>query len=248
MTETEWMNGDVEAMLRFLRGKISDRKLRLYNLACCELVLPLLEARPYCQYPLFQAAASLFELLERCAEEATNDEELDSRLNDWMTHWDNADWYALEQIRRGRLLDEDKGLFSRWPTAQAYALQALWLAANASYGRVDFLHESVFSLSYHVWAALNAPGDLSCALFLNDLTGSPFRRVEIDPICLSYLDGSAKRIAESIYAEKNFGDLPILADALEEAGCQSSEVAFHLRAYHVHVRGCWVLDRILGKD
>jgi hypothetical protein len=58
--------------------------------------------------------------------------------------------------------------------------------------------------------------------------------------------GSAVRVAEVIYAERRFEYLPVLADALEEAGCGDAEVLGHLRGPGPHVRGCWALDLVLG--
>ncbi len=54
-------------------------------------------------------------------------------------------------------------------------------------------------------------------------------------------------IASAIYQNKKFDDLPILADALEETGCDSSEILDHCRVSTLHVRGCWVIDLVLGK-
>ena len=54
-------------------------------------------------------------------------------------------------------------------------------------------------------------------------------------------------LAEGIYEERAFDRMPILADALQDAGCDSSEVLAHCRdATAAHVRGCWVIDRIRG--
>jgi hypothetical protein len=55
-------------------------------------------------------------------------------------------------------------------------------------------------------------------------------------------------LAEGIYADRAFDRLPILADALEEAGCTDAEVLAHCRGPGPHVRGCWVVDLILGKE
>jgi hypothetical protein len=54
-------------------------------------------------------------------------------------------------------------------------------------------------------------------------------------------------IAQRIYDERAFADLPILADALEEAGCSSTELLAHCRHPGPHARGCWAVDLILGK-
>jgi hypothetical protein len=55
-------------------------------------------------------------------------------------------------------------------------------------------------------------------------------------------------LAEAIYQERRWADLPVLADALEKAGCQDARVLEHLRGPGPHVRGCFVLDLLLGKS
>lgn len=59
---------------------------------------------------------------------------------------------------------------------------------------------------------------------------------------------TARTLARSIYAEHDFGALPILADALEEGGCPNADVLKHCRGPGPHVRGCWVVDLLLGKE
>jgi hypothetical protein len=54
-------------------------------------------------------------------------------------------------------------------------------------------------------------------------------------------------LAKAIYGEGRFTDVPVLADALEEAGCADAEILTHLRGPGPHVRGCWALDLVLGK-
>jgi hypothetical protein len=56
------------------------------------------------------------------------------------------------------------------------------------------------------------------------------------------------KLAQVIYDERRFTDLPILADALEEAGCTNSDVLDHCRGPGPHVRGCWVVDLLLDKS
>jgi hypothetical protein len=60
--------------------------------------------------------------------------------------------------------------------------------------------------------------------------------------------GSIPKLAQSIYTDRAFDRLPILADALEEAGCDNADILEHCRSGGEHVRGCWVLDLILRKD
>jgi hypothetical protein len=59
--------------------------------------------------------------------------------------------------------------------------------------------------------------------------------------------GTVPALAQTIYEEKRFGDLPVLADSLEEAGCADAGLLAHCRQAGDHVRGCWVVDLILGK-
>jgi hypothetical protein len=55
------------------------------------------------------------------------------------------------------------------------------------------------------------------------------------------------KIARSIYDDRLFSDLPVLADALEEAGCTDSDILNHCRQPGEHVLGCWAVDLLLGK-
>ncbi len=74
------------------------------------------------------------------------------------------------------------------------------------------------------------------------------RRVEVRPEWLAWNGGAASRLARHAYDAEAFDTLPILADALEEAGCTDADILAHLRSPGFHVRGCWVLDAILGKE
>ncbi len=76
--------------------------------------------------------------------------------------------------------------------------------------------------------------------------GNPFRRVKVDPAWFAWGDGAARRLAEVIYDEKAFDRMGVLGDALEDAGCTHEGMLEHCRA-PVHIRGCWVVDRVLGK-
>ena len=54
-------------------------------------------------------------------------------------------------------------------------------------------------------------------------------------------------LARGIYEERAFDRLPMLADALEEAGCEDADMLAHCRRSGPHVLGCWVVDLVLGK-
>ena len=79
---------------------------------------------------------------------------------------------------------------------------------------------------------------------LRCIFGNPFRPVSLAP---SWLTPTVKAFAEQIYNENAFDRMPILADALEEAGCANPDVFAHCRGSETHVRGCWLLDLLLKK-
>jgi hypothetical protein len=80
---------------------------------------------------------------------------------------------------------------------------------------------------------------------LRDIFGNPFRPVTLNPAwCTSNVTG----LAQSIYVDRAFDRLPILADALEEAGCDNADILNHCRQPGEHVRGCWVVDLVLRKE
>jgi hypothetical protein len=86
------------------------------------------------------------------------------------------------------------------------------------------------------------------AHLLHDIFGNPFRPVTIDPARLHWNDATVPKIAQSIYDARRFADLPILADALEDAGCADAAILEHCRSGGEHVRGCWVVDLLLGNS
>jgi hypothetical protein len=79
---------------------------------------------------------------------------------------------------------------------------------------------------------------------LRDIVGDPFRLLSFDP---AWRTPTTLAIARDIYADGAFDHLPILADALEEAGCTEHAVLEHLRSRGPHVRGCWPVDLLLAK-
>jgi hypothetical protein len=85
-------------------------------------------------------------------------------------------------------------------------------------------------------------------LLLRDVFGNPFRpNPPLAASVLSWNDGTVRRIAEGVYQERAFDRLPVLADALQDAGCDHDDLIRHCRSAGPHVRGCWAIDLILGK-
>jgi hypothetical protein len=81
--------------------------------------------------------------------------------------------------------------------------------------------------------------------FARDIFGNPFQPVQINS---SWTTVPVTSLAETIYQERRFADLPILADALEEAGCSESAILDHCHGEGMHVRGCWVVDLVTGRE
>jgi hypothetical protein len=83
------------------------------------------------------------------------------------------------------------------------------------------------------------------AAWLRDIIGNPFRPVKIKA---TWKTANVIALATAIYDDRAFDRLPILADALEDAGCDNADMLNHCRQPGEHVRGCWVVDLVLGKS
>jgi hypothetical protein len=107
------------------------------------------------------------------------------------------------------------------------------------------------------WASLIAAGAAeevgaqeqpAQASLLRCIFGSlPFRPVPLDPAWLAWQDGTIWKLAAAVYDDRAFDRLPVLADALEEAGCTDDDMLKHCRGPGPHARGCFVVDALLGK-
>ena len=83
------------------------------------------------------------------------------------------------------------------------------------------------------------------AQLARDVFGPPSRSSSGDPQCLT---ASAVAVARAVYSARDFSAMPILADVLQEAGCEDEQLLRHCRGIGPHVRGCWVLDWVLGRE
>ncbi|HEV3260068.1 MAG TPA: hypothetical protein VG013_24640 [Gemmataceae bacterium] len=93
--------------------------------------------------------------------------------------------------------------------------------------------------------AARVVGAAARAELLRDIFGNPFRTATVNT---SWLTASVTALAQAIYEDRAFHWLPDLADALEEAGCTHPDVLAHCRQSGEHVRGCWVIDVLLGNE
>jgi hypothetical protein len=160
-----------------------------------------------------------------------------------------AEQYADGQASEGDLVS---AAAVSWSVSERYMLgrkaAAAEAAAEAAYLRDRYGSDYHLSLlSYNAfYAAGENPGEhaAQCHL-LRDIFGNPFRPVAFDPV---WRTSTVVALAEQMYAGRDFGAMPILADALQDAGCDNADVLGHCRAPGEHVRGCWVVDLVLGKE
>ena len=100
--------------------------------------------------------------------------------------------------------------------------------------------DPVFSLSEDIEESLKpAP-----AMVYRELASNPFIELAWDP---RWLTSTVRGLAAHIYEGRDFAAMPILGDALQDAGCNDEQVLTHCRATKPHARGCWVVDAILGR-
>ena len=214
MTEAEWLTGnDPLKMLEFLRGTASDRKLRLFLIACCRACWHLGKSH--------QVSRQAVEMAERYTEGKTNEMEIrDLSRAAWKVRAPAGGEYAFIYLA-ARTLDSE--LKRGWGIADDTALE---------------------SIARH---AGTLPGAAQCHLLHDIFDSLPFHTDSLNPACLAWNDTITK-LAQAIYDECRFADLPLLADALEETGCTNADILGHCREARQHVRGCWVVDLVLGKN
>jgi hypothetical protein len=131
-----------------------------------------------------------------------------------------------------------------WAPTQFSAFGAAWTMCGMAPYAVSRMVQTIQGMDclQQTWDQLQATE----ATLARDIFGPlPFRQLCVDPAVLAWQGFTVARIAEAIYEGRQFEDLPILADALEDAGCTDAEILEHLRGPGLHVRGCWVVDLIL---
>lgn len=135
------------------------------------------------------------------------------------------------------------------PTIARSPIQVASLLANACLYSADPNHcfDALLCNSEDAaWASSNADDEFRVqAAILKDIFGNPFRPVTVDP---RWLTSTVLDLANQIYNERQFERMPLLADALMDAGCDSEEVIKHCQGPGPHVNGCYVVDLILGKE
>jgi hypothetical protein len=234
MTETEWLTSpDPYKMLSFLPGKVSGRKLRLFACGCCrQRVWHLLTDKRF---------RETIEVAERYAE-GTADQTLL-----------RAAWTAAREAAQ-----TVRGSPKVSARVARYAASASVLAAHRSHKCARETAGRVFSTVYYGVGLYNEPKSAeeraAHLVLVRCVFGNPFHRVTVNPVWLSWNGGTISKLAQNVYDKRRLPNgaldsarLHVLADALEEAGCIDQEMLTHCRGPGPHVRGCWVVDALLGK-
>lgn len=253
MTEREWLSSsDPSPMVEFLRGKASDRKLRLFAVACVRRVGHLL---------IEKRSMEAIELAEQFAEGQVGKAELTKKrkqLNDGVKGGGTSKF--LTGARKSARA-------AGWTEPKAGAVAQAWTWAWSASRELLRVDSAQAALETAVHAEISAANDVLNSLqetkvlkaaradekkaqvgLLHDIIGPlPFRTVTINPAWLAWNDGTVRRIAQAIYEDRVFDRMPILADALEDAGCADPVLLEHLRGPGQHVRGCFAVDLLTGR-
>jgi hypothetical protein len=236
LTEDQWLNcSDPQTMLEvlLLKGHVNERKLRLFAVACCRRIWPLLTD---------ERARNAVEVAEQFADGLADAAELAAAREAASELWLRpvaVPWTAAEAAVRAVRWSTDETLAG--PQSPGLGDCASVAAAKAASGMTrpgrgaDKIYYQVLHNEQRTQAGL-----------LRELFGPvPFRPVPFDP---SWRTASVRSLARGIYEEGAFERLRVLADALEEAGCTDADILGHCRAAGEHIRGCWVLDLVLSND
>ena len=230
MTEAEWLAcADPTPMLEFLQGKASDRKLRLFAVACCRRIWESMSD---------VRSRSVVLVAERFVDGLAAADELQA---------------AYEQARAADSDIYAKG-GNQYASTAVLGLQPslnLRCVTNDVFNCLTLCDERLNTVAHDearfndLLARLEADEWRTQSRLLHDVFGNPFRTVSADP---SWLTSDVLALATGIYQDRAFDRMPIFADALQDAGCDNDDILNHCRQPGEHVRGCWVVDLVLGKS
>jgi hypothetical protein len=124
------------------------------------------------------------------------------------------------------------------------AIQAVSAFAGGNIHRAAFYARAALNESSSSTTGQNAIESRMQAVLIRDIFGNLFRPVSLIP---TWLTSTVLALAQQMYESRDFSAMPIIGDALEEAGCDNEEILNHCRQPGKHVRGCWVVDLLLDK-
>ena len=237
MTEEEWWAcADPTQMLEFLREKTSDRKLRLFAVASCISLWKLLPTK------LCLNAITIAESVVDGLAKKTELKSLRAVFKEKTRHSSRSAGAYHAVFTVARMLQP-----RAWNAAGMAMERAIYaLTINTASGQANPLARATAREGVRKQEFVKYSGLLRC------IFGNPFRAISIGRADLT---STVTNLAAAAYEERALpsGDLDIarlaiLADAVEEAGCDNQEILGHLRGPGPHVRGCWALDLCLGRS
>jgi hypothetical protein len=235
MTEADWLNSsDPKLMLDYLRGKTTDRKLRLFACACCyQLWHLLVDSRSR------QAVA----FAERFVDQQVTLEENNNFAIEWVRSRDAVLKLQYEERKSATTAAARAAFCCCHVDACGGAINAVE-AASTSLARTTAQVARSRVIRKKVLAGAATSSRKRLVILLREIFGNPFRPVRV---ANSQLPANVALLAQTIYDKRSFNQIIEVAEGLEKAGCTDQDILDHCRQRGDHVRGCWVLDLILGK-
>ena len=237
VTEAEWKAcTDPGPMLEFLRGKASDRKLLLFACGCCHRLWHLL---------LDERSRLAVKVTERFADGTATSQDQEQAFQ---ANWDFNE--GMEGDSGLAAIAAHSAACSRLKTPPQFEIHPLenansasrWAAHAVASPKADRI--SVDD-EFHDLVPWVSERTAQAALLRCIIGPLPFRPVLLPSALLS---SNLIALTQGIYADRRFEAIPVLADALEEAGCYDAEIMNHCRELRPHSRGCWVVDLLLAKE
>jgi hypothetical protein len=245
MTEAEWLAGDeLWRMLRHVidAGRFPARKQFLFCVTACRLRG---EAVPVAYLPILDELEAVADGPDLPTLEPGK------MFSDWRYRLGREPLRSALDDRLQALQERAKEVWQRREAVLARPGERIWEGDP----RFEADEAVSYAISGHPFACARGDGQGSIlrspseAALLRDLLGNPFRpRPALNPAWLAWNGRTVKHLAAALFERRQFDDLPILADALEDAGCADAALLDHLREPGPHARGCWALDLLLGKE
>lgn len=262
MTEAKWLSwpDPYDLLEQCLVCELTERRLRLFACACCRRLWHRLEDN---------RLRVAIEVAEQFADSQATPEELEgarkmaaNALNDYIlyywpdelvaedTHPDCLSTEERDAIRMAseRRSDDAEEGARRWAVRHAAVAVVAASSRDGDDGR-PYLHhaEAVILETSQAQAGFvgwHAERHLQADL-LRDIFGNPYRQPSLKS---DWISPAVTDLARSIDSQRAYARMAILGDALEEAGCDDPHVLSHCRSGTGHVRGCWVIDAVLGRS
>lgn len=228
MTEAEWLDCTApHTMLYYLSEKGTDRKMCLFACACLR--------RVWCRLQEQSLERKAVEVAEWFADGLVDKREIQN------IHGKLAEKCYGPEPSWGPFTGAACELTSR-PRAEFGCRRASEVAGIVAWASGSFGGDPMLTAGEK---PVFAGAEEDQTRILRDIFGNPFRPITFDPV---WLTPTVVQLAQSIYDDRAFDRLPVLADALHDAGCDNDEILTHCRGPGPHVRGCWALDLMLGKQ